>query len=485
MLTSIGKISKSVLLKILVGIIILPFIFWGMGDVFRGGNQNILAKIDSDKVTTQEFFNYLNKLNLSENDLKNINKTNLVDQILSEYIGKKIISLEVNDLGIKLTDKALKDIIVNDETFFKDGKFSRTEYEFFLIKNSLSAPFFEKNLAEQEKKRQLLSFLSEGFPIPTYYVDEEFKKENQIKDIQYLDLSSIYKKEDVKIDEIKKIYSENKSFFTDRFKKLSYSELTPNILIGKNDFDKSFFEKINDIENNALDGISMQNISQKYNLQIKETELLNKNQLNTVGKKNERIKKKLFDKFFLIKNIKQPELINHDQKYYLVEVTSVDEKQKNLEDPDVSDVIKSQIVLEKKINNNSKLAKEIALGNFKKEDMKKIANENNINIQNARINGLKEDHKVFNKDILKRILETEDGEFNVVTDGLMAKNFIIFSEKSEASKIDKKSADYEKYSSLAKLNFARNFYGIYDNGVNKKYNVEVNNKALDRVKNSF
>ena len=55
MLTSIGKISKSVLLKILVGIIILPFIFWGMGDVFRGGNQNILATIDSDKVTTQEF----------------------------------------------------------------------------------------------------------------------------------------------------------------------------------------------------------------------------------------------------------------------------------------------------------------------------------------------------------------------------------------------------------------------------------------------
>ena len=42
----------------------------------------------------------------------------------------------------------------------------------------------------------------------------------------------------------------------------------------------------------------MQNISQKYNLQIKETELLNKKQLNTVGKKNEKIKKKLFDKFF-------------------------------------------------------------------------------------------------------------------------------------------------------------------------------------------
>ena len=43
MATSIGKLSKSFLLKLLVGIIILPFVFWGMGDVFRGGNQNVIA----------------------------------------------------------------------------------------------------------------------------------------------------------------------------------------------------------------------------------------------------------------------------------------------------------------------------------------------------------------------------------------------------------------------------------------------------------
>ena len=49
MSTSIGKLSKSFFVKVLVGIIILPFIFWGMGDVFRGGNQNVIATIDSKK----------------------------------------------------------------------------------------------------------------------------------------------------------------------------------------------------------------------------------------------------------------------------------------------------------------------------------------------------------------------------------------------------------------------------------------------------
>ena len=54
MTTSIGKLSKSFFIKLLVGIIILPFVFWGMGDVFRGGNQNVIATVDSNKISTQE-----------------------------------------------------------------------------------------------------------------------------------------------------------------------------------------------------------------------------------------------------------------------------------------------------------------------------------------------------------------------------------------------------------------------------------------------
>ena len=64
MLTSIGKFSKSFFIKLLVGIIILPFVFWGMGDVFRGGNQNVIASIDSEKISTQEFVEYLSLIHI-------------------------------------------------------------------------------------------------------------------------------------------------------------------------------------------------------------------------------------------------------------------------------------------------------------------------------------------------------------------------------------------------------------------------------------
>ena len=58
MLTSIKKVTSSFLAKTLIVIIILPFIFWGMGDVFRTGNQNVLVTIDSDKISVQNFVNY-------------------------------------------------------------------------------------------------------------------------------------------------------------------------------------------------------------------------------------------------------------------------------------------------------------------------------------------------------------------------------------------------------------------------------------------
>ena len=52
MATSKGKLSKSFFIKLLVGIIILPFVFWGMGDVFRGGNQNVVATVESEKIVS-------------------------------------------------------------------------------------------------------------------------------------------------------------------------------------------------------------------------------------------------------------------------------------------------------------------------------------------------------------------------------------------------------------------------------------------------
>ena len=71
-----------------------------------------------------------------------------MEKVLSEYIGRKVMALEIERSKITINDNALRNIIKNDRLFFKNDKFSRTEYEKFLLKSNISAPSFEQNIVE-------------------------------------------------------------------------------------------------------------------------------------------------------------------------------------------------------------------------------------------------------------------------------------------------------------------------------------------------
>ena len=332
-----------------------------MGDVFSGGSQNVVAKIDSEKVSTRDFVNYLNLLNLSEQERKNLPKTDLINRILSDYIGKKVLALELQDLNVVLDDASLREIIINDKTFFKDDKFSRTEYEKFLVSNSLSAPLFESNMAEQEKKRQLLSYLSGGIEIPNFLIQHEFNKENQTKKIDFINLEKFYDKP-VSEKKIEEIYEKNINFYSETLKDFNYAELTPSNIVGGSEYSENFFYKINVIENNILDGIKLNKIIADYNLNMKNTGLINK-------EGNPKINKKLAESFFKLQKINTSEFLNIDEKYYIVEMAKISKIQKEKNNKAVRDSIIAQIKIEDKITKNSKLAKDISIKKFTRSEM--------------------------------------------------------------------------------------------------------------------
>ncbi len=483
MIRSIKKYSKSFFFKLLVGIIILPFVFWGMGDVFSGGSQNIVAKIDSKKISAQDFVNYIKRLNLNESQIDELKSSDLIDKILSDYIAKKVLGLELEDLNLFLSDKSLKNIIINDKVFFKDGKFSRTEYEKFLITNNISAALFERNILEQEKKRQLLSYLSDGINIPNFIVQYEYNKEHQKKEIEYIDLKGFYNKTFPE-EKIKVAYEENKKFFSETFKNIKFAELSPEIITGNNEPNDNYFSKLSEIENKALDNFSFDSIKDEYNLNILETGLLNRNALGVDGKSNSKVDKLFFEKAYLIQNENSVEFLENNGKYYLVEILQSKKVDKKITDKDVIEAIKAQLLIERKIAGNTKLAKEITNEKFNRLKIENFAKENNLQIKTATLSNIN-DNKIFTKGVIKRIFETNDNEINLITDNMLKDNYIIFSKKTTFMNIDIKNPDYEKYKLKAKLSLANQMYAQYDISLNKKYNVDINNKALDRIKNSF
>ena len=388
MLSSIGKLSKSILIKVLVAIIILPFIFWGMGDVFRGGNQNVVATIDSKKVSSKEFVEHVNRISLNEEQIKNIKDTDLIEKILSDYIGRKLIELEVKDFNITISDK----IIINDETFFKDGKFSRLKYEEFLIKNNLSAPLFEDNILKQEKKRQLLSYLSDGTRIPEYLTKYEFNKENQTKKIKYIDLKDYYAKKKIKEDEFKKTYELNKNAFNEEFKSFQYIELSPEALIGKKEADEQYFKLIDKIENNILDGSTLKIISEENNLKINKIEEIS---LSTIDKKKS---SNMLKKFFVISEEGKSRLFKIKNKYYVAELSKKRVEIKNIDNPEVREAITEQLKFMTKFKENNEIAKKINQ-NQNVNFIKSFAQKNNLEVKELLILGLN-DNKKFKTNVI-------------------------------------------------------------------------------------
>ena len=484
MATSIGKLSKSFFLKLLVGIIILPFVFWGMGDVFRGGNQNVVATVDSNKISTQEFVNYINRLNLKEEQMKNLSKTDLVEQILSDYIGKKVMSLEIEKLGIIVNDNALRDIIKNDKSFFKNEKFSRTEYEKFLIKSGITAPQFEANIVEQEKRRQFLSSLAGGIVIPDILVEKEFRKENQTKPIQYIDLDKYHLKNKPSQESIKELYERNKRIFFTELKSIRYAEIKPELISGNKEYNEKYFKQLDIIENNVLDGQTFEDTVKTNNLKIVEFNKINSKRENEKKVKIENLSENLFNKIYNIKNPQTPEVINIDGKYYLAEIKDVEKRNRPMDDPEVLEALTAQLNFKEKVENNTSLAKDISLGAFNGGNYKKFADDNGLIIKNYKLSNIKQ-NDVFDEGLVKRIFLTKDGDFNLITNNTLTKSFLISTKKTEYKEIDKNSNEYEQYEAKARLNLINKIYQSYDENVNLKYKVEINKRTLDRVKNSF
>ena len=313
-------------------------------------------------------------------------------------------------------------------------------------------------------------------------VQYENNKENQIKYIDYIDLKKFYNR-NISQEEMKKIYDENKSFYSEVFKNIKYTELKPINLIGKNEFNENFFKKINEIENKVLDGLDIDQIKSEYELEVKNTGLVNIKMQKTDKLKKINIDNKIFESFFKIEKENSLKFLNIDEKFYLAEILEKITQNKKFEDKDVQDSIKAQIIIKDKIDNNTKLAKQISEKTFNKGSMQSFANKNNLEVKSAVINNI--DNSLFKKGVIRRIFETDNDEVNFITDSLLKNNYIIYTKKTELSKIDTKNSKYDDYKLRAKLKIANEIYNTYDLSLNKKYNVEVNNKTLSRIKNSF
>ena len=68
---------------------------------------------------------------------------------------------------------------------------------------------------------------------------------------------------------------------------------------------------------------------------------------------------------------------------------------------------------------------------------------------------------------------------------MLTKNYVILSEKTEKLPFNKNIKDYGQYKTKAKFNLANQIYSTFDETINNKYDVKINEKVLNRIKNTL
>ena len=481
MLSSIRKFSNSIYAKILLGIIIIPFVFWGMGSTFTTGNKNVVVVIDKEKYSIQEFVNFIKGNVSSNNEIDDL----YIDQLLSIFIGEKLIAKEVEDFGIQLSNKSLSQLIKNQKDFKRNGTFSRTEYEKFLLKNNLTAESFESDLSRYEKKNQLLGIIGGGLLPSKFLINISYNKVNQKKNISFVNLNDLFNKELNFTDEqIKSYYDNNMENYNEIYKSVKILELTPKKLVGKDEYTNLYFKKIDEIDDLILQGENFNYISNKFNF-----EKVNIFKFNNLGedvnsKEIKEISKNLIKIIFSMNDLESLNLIESEDKYFIIEIVETDIVKKDIQ----ADSVKKKVILNLKNDTKRQIitdfAKKINQNNFSKSDFDKLANDKKLTVKKIKLNN-QNDNRVLKKVIVDQIYNYSQKKVILVHDIMFKENYLIYIDKIENVAIDEKSDEYKNYLNLTKSNIRNELLSSYDNYIKKKYTIDINYNALDTVKNYF
>jgi len=482
MLSSIRKFSTSFLGKVVIALIAIAFVVgFGFSGSFSG-KQNIVAKINDEKISTQEFVNYLRTVNITYEDMERVGKYNLLERILTNYISEKIVAIESKKKGFQLSDKSLFGKLSNDKRFQKDGKFSETRYEKFILTSGLTKPFYENLLKENEIKSQLLNFYSGGLDLPTFMIDNLYKDENRSLDIKYISLTKIYENKLIDNNEIDKYYEKNKSSFEEVQKKFRYLKLSPEILIGNKIVNEEYFNKIDSIENSILDGEDFDSLTSGYKNDIKNVSFVNSERIKSNGDKFKDIEIDAFSKIFQIEEILTPKFINNKDDYYLVELLESKTEMLNLNSKGLKIKIINQIKLISQIEKISELINNIEEDKFSNKNFEDLAVENNQKIENDTLKNVNDSSK-FNSNSLKRIYEYKKGSIFVLPDE--KENFLVSIVNEKKPKIDINSKKYKDYVKKTKELYVAKIYKSYDRYINQSYKIDIKANVLKRIENSF
>ena len=471
MIGSLRNFAKTKFAGLLVILMIIPFVFWGMGSMFSSGNTNNIVKINNTNITTEEFIDHINKSNIPDKTIKENLDKNIIEDLLSTLISTTLLDLEVKDFNITISENTLlKKIKTNKNFQNQNGIFERIKYEKFLLENNESAVGFELKLRGRELQKNLFDYIGAGTITPKFLAKKLYEEENKKLEVDLIDLRRFYKKKETfSNNEIENFINENKDQLDIEYADFTYAIINPQNLIGSDEFNQTFFDKIDEIEVKISNNLTIGTILKDY--QIEPLKISNFR--NSENKKD--IEKKIFES----RNI-DFDIVEFENNFILYKIDNIDKRSPDLKDAELKNELIELLYQKNKFDYNRKLLQKISNQEFENNEFLKMGEDK---IENIVLNSVNDNEK-FDTNAIEILYSLPVNSFTLIND---EKNNIYLAKIINITyeNLNLNDEKLNKYLLLENSDNKKNILQTYDLLLNKKYNVALNQKTIERVKNFF
>lgn len=311
-MTMMRNQSKSIMIKVIIGLIAVVFVFWGVAAIKERPGSKI-AYVNGELISGLEYDAvYREMLDALQKQYKDYWSDNLIEvfqikqRALDRLIDKRLISQEAAKLGLKVTDKEIEEAILSYPAFQINGQFDEGRYRSLLSYNRMKPSDFESGIRLELLGDKINHFIKSFFPLTdaevlTYYTHQ--KEKINIAFISFKPEDFVGKME-MKEEEKREFFKENQEKYRVPEKiKIAYLTFAPS----------GFLSQISVTEREIVDYYELNQEKYTNPEEVKARHILLKVEENAPAAQEEKVKGKAFE---LLKRIKEGEdFISLAKKY--------------------------------------------------------------------------------------------------------------------------------------------------------------------------
>ncbi|MDP2316100.1 MAG: SurA N-terminal domain-containing protein [Pseudomonadota bacterium] len=199
-LENLRKGTDSTATRLLIGVVVAVFIFWGAGN--NGNSDNVIyASVNGQSISDSDFRRaYKLQARQADRNLTEDEQKDLEGRVLTSLIEEEALVQEADRLGISVSEEEVARDLVKIPSFLgADGKFDEKTYLRLLKANGMNRGQFELSVHRGLLVQKLADFASRSVAISEQELRAEYQKQETTLDLAFVRLPIVAFLDDVTV----------------------------------------------------------------------------------------------------------------------------------------------------------------------------------------------------------------------------------------------------------------------------------------------